>query len=98
MFISLQTLLEAGANVHVEDSLDITPLHRAAESNWIAAAKILLKAGSNLVVYAYNGGAPIHWAAASGSVEVLEVCINALLCLTKHTFVVIARSWNTDRG
>eukprot|EP00210_Caulerpa_lentillifera_P002917 g2785.t1 len=75
--VQLLTLLEGGANVHVEDSLDVTPLHYAARENWISAAKVLLQAGANLIVYAYDDGAPIHWAAAAGSVEVLTLLIDA---------------------
>ena len=57
---------EAGADVNARDSAKNTPLHWAAASGGVDAARLLLDAGADLTLRGAGGDQPLHIAAAHG--------------------------------
>lgn len=73
----VKLLLDRGAEVDANDSLEGRPLHQAAEGGHVEAARILLAAGARIDHENRYGHLPIHCAAFGGSVEMLKLLKDA---------------------
>jgi ankyrin repeat protein len=62
----VQTLLDAGADVTVENQFGSTPLHNAALSNNVPVIKLLIKAGAHINASTEEGETPLSLAARNG--------------------------------
>jgi ankyrin repeat protein len=65
----LNSRLERGANVLAVDNNGQTPLHYAAQNNYVSASNYLLDKGAVLIANS-NGQTPLHCAAQNNHVEV----------------------------
>ncbi len=75
--LALKMLIEAGADVHVQDDMGRTPLHRAAAAGLSKAVKLLIAAGANPNAQDQAGETPIFAAAfcyINGKVSDLDRC------------------------
>jgi len=59
---TIRCLLQAGADIHLQDMNGATPLHRAVRTRCAAAVKCLLEAGSDPAVRNKPGSTPFHLA------------------------------------
>jgi ankyrin repeat protein len=60
---TIQSLLDAGANINAQDKNGATPLHRAVRTRCAAAVKFLLESGSDATLKNKPGSTPFHLAA-----------------------------------
>ena len=60
--LTIECLLEAGANIHAQDKNGATPLHRAVRTRSAAAVKCLLGRGSDARLRNKPGSTPFHLA------------------------------------
>ena len=72
----LRALLDAGANVDVQDSNGRTPLFMASEGH-IDSVRVLLEAGANANLQDKKGVTPLHVAALLGEPEVVRMLLDA---------------------
>lgn len=82
---AIKQLLEAGANVNVQDSEDKTPLHMAAIKDDISLVKLLLKNGARPDIVDSDGYTAIDLAMPLG----YKTIIMLLLCSTSDTFQTV---------
>lgn len=74
----LRTLIEAGADPDIADSIDETPLFGAAAWGRSDVAAYLLSAGARHDLRETTAGlTPLHWAASHGNLETLRVLVEA---------------------
>jgi hypothetical protein len=73
----VRTLIEAKANLDIQDKEGFTALHRAVNHNLIEIVRMLIDAGANLNVQDKHGDTPLHWAARFGKVEITRMLIDA---------------------
>ena len=59
---TIQQLLDAGANIHLQDKNGAAPLHRAVRTRCAAAVRFLLEAGANPTMRNKPGSTPFHLA------------------------------------
>ena len=59
---TIETLLNAGAEIHAQDKNGATPLHRAVRTRSAAAVKFLLNAGGDATLQNKPGSTPFHLA------------------------------------
>ena len=59
---TIQCLLDAGAEINVQDKNGATPLHRAVRTRCAAAMKCLLERGSDAALKNKSGSTPFHLA------------------------------------
>jgi ankyrin repeat protein len=68
----MKTLLDLGADPNLRDGVGYTPLHFAAGSNNVEAAKVLLLKGAHVNDQTPRDGvSPLHIAAAEGSLDII---------------------------
>lgn len=73
----VELLVTHGADVSVRDRAGNTPLHCAAESDCLSAAKTLLDAGADPNAgEAYWGWSPLHVAAGTASIDLLQLLVD----------------------
>ena len=60
--MTIQCLLDAGANANAQDKNGASPLHRAVRTRCAAAVKCLLAAGSDPTLRNMPGSTPFHLA------------------------------------
>ncbi len=70
-------LIDAKANLDVQDRWDWTPLNYAAEFGRVEIVRMLIGAKANLNVQDWQGWTPLHRAARNGRVEVAQMLIGA---------------------
>src|SRR5579859_4534099 len=58
----IRCLLDAGANVNLQDKNGATPLHRAVRTRCAAAVRLLIRAGSDPLLKNKPGSTPFHLA------------------------------------
>jgi Ankyrin repeats (3 copies)/Ankyrin repeat len=58
----IRCLIDAGADIHLQDMNGATPLHRAVRTRCAAAVKFLLRAGSDPTLRNKPGSTPFHLA------------------------------------
>jgi ankyrin repeat protein len=68
-----RALLEAGADVNAAQHGGWTPLHQAADHNYVEVVSLLLAHGANPSARADDGRAPLDMAAERGFAEVAEL-------------------------
>jgi len=68
-----KALVEAGANVNLTQQGDWTPLHEAADNNYIELVKLLLAHGADKHAKSDDGRTPLDMAAAHPFEEVVAV-------------------------
>ena len=73
----VRTLIEAKANLDIQDKEGFTALHRAVNLNLIEIVRMLIDAGANLNVQDKHGHTPLHLAAINGKVEIVRMLIDA---------------------
>jgi hypothetical protein len=59
---TIRCLLDAGANLHLQDKNGATPLHRAVRTRCAGAVRCLLGAGSDPTIQNKSGSTPFHLA------------------------------------
>lgn len=59
---TIRCLLDAGANIHLQDMNGATPLHRAVRTRCAAAVKFLLRSGGDPTMRNKPGSTPFHLA------------------------------------
>eukprot|EP01101_Sappina_pedata_P013178 TRINITY_DN945_c0_g1_i1.p1 TRINITY_DN945_c0_g1~~TRINITY_DN945_c0_g1_i1.p1 ORF type:complete len:1327 (+),score=669.54 TRINITY_DN945_c0_g1_i1:127-4107(+) len=72
----LKLLIEAGANVNVEDKDGAMPLHHAAYAGNLKIVKILLKSGAKINAKDDESNTPLHNAALGGHVKVVDYLLS----------------------
>lgn len=71
-------LLDAGADVHHQDLMGITPLMDACFfSDNAATVARLIAAGSDVNAVSWTGLTPLHWAARQGRADLVDLLLNA---------------------
>ena len=76
----LKTLVAAGADVNLRNSVGATPLHHASNlvcDQQFEYVEVLIDAGADVNAVDIRGSTPLHLAAAQGSVAVVRVLIAA---------------------
>jgi ankyrin repeat protein len=73
----VRMLIDAGADLNVQDKHGDTPLHVAARFGEIEIAQMLIYAKADLNVQAKNGRTALHGAAELGRVEIVRMLIDA---------------------
>jgi ankyrin repeat protein len=68
----LRELIKHGAHVAARDSTGQTPLHVAAERNYIPAARLLLESGSTVMPRDKKGRTPLDMAESSEMIKLLK--------------------------
>ena len=68
-------LVKNGADVNVQDTDGLTPLHFAAENGQLQVAKLLIESGALVDAKYINGLTPLHRAALHGHTEILKLLI-----------------------
>lgn len=71
--MTAKMLLEAGANVNVQQMSGITPLHSAAQNGNIELIILLLEAGANVMAEMEGNKTPSHLAAEKGFLELAKI-------------------------
>jgi hypothetical protein len=75
---TLDVLIKYGADVSKKDAIQQTPLHIAASSDKVAAAKTLLAAsGIDVNASDHKGNTPLHLAAKNGKVQMVKTLLEA---------------------
>jgi ankyrin repeat protein len=69
-------LLKAGANVSVQDSYGMTPLHEAAFRGLARMCELLLDHGAAWDSIDSYERTPLHWAAIFGKINAIDVMLN----------------------
>jgi len=62
---SVKLLIQAGADVNIQDSIKLSPLHKAALLGDTRIMNILLEAGAKTELHDINGRTPLHCACLS---------------------------------
>ena len=75
----VQLLLDAGANVDLENDTQNTALHLAAQEGRTEAARLLLEAGADFVARDADGRTPLFLAIERGRAEIIELLHAAAL-------------------
>jgi ankyrin repeat protein len=70
-------LIDAGANVNVQDDNGYAPLHVAAKYGNEEILRMLIDAGANVNVQSNTGWTPLHDVAYEGNVEIARILIDA---------------------
>ncbi len=70
-------LIDAGANVNVQDADGLTPLHVAALNGRVEIVRMLIDAGANVNVQDQWDWTPLHWATKNGDIEIVRMLIDA---------------------
>ena len=70
-------LIDAGANVNVQNEWDSTPLHVAASRGKVEISRMLIGAGADVDAQDEVGWTPLHWAAWNGEIESVRMLIDA---------------------
>ncbi len=73
----VRMLIDAGANVNVQDEWGNTPLHEATSLGRVEIAQMLIDARANVNVQDNDGGTPLHRAAEFGKTEIAQMLIDA---------------------
>ncbi len=73
----MQTMINAGADVHAKNFLGGTPLHIAAGIGKAEVISVLVKAGADVHAKNNYGWTPLHSAALEGQPEVISVLVQA---------------------
>lgn len=68
----LRELIKRGARVAARDSTGRTPLHIAAQRNYVAAARLLLESGSTVMPRDEKGRTPLEMAESSEMIRLLK--------------------------
>ena len=69
----MSLLIEAGANINLENREGQTALHQAVINNNIKAVEILLKAGAKLNTVDNSQETPLESAKKNNNIEILEL-------------------------
>lgn len=84
----VEMLLEAKANVHIQNSSGLTPLHCACHGGDVPSAALLILGGSKLNTRSANGFSPIVWAliGAEGNEksEMVQLLLNSCSPMTEY--------------
>ncbi len=70
-------LIDAGADVNIQDKFGWVPLHWAAGRGQVKIVRMLIDAGANVNVQNEWGKTPLHVAAGRGEVEIARMLIDA---------------------
>jgi ankyrin repeat protein len=94
---NIKLLLDYGAYTSIKDAHGMTPLHSAAKTNHVVAAKLLIKKGAKIYDKDYNGKMPIDYAQSSQMINLLQennkenlIYIYILLSVIVGLFAIIA--------
>ncbi|XP_054775822.1 uncharacterized protein LOC129284383 [Prosopis cineraria] len=71
----VETLLDKGADVNLQNNGGRTALHYAASKGWLKIAEILISHGAKINVKDKVGSTPLHRAASTGNSELCELLI-----------------------
>jgi ankyrin repeat protein len=72
----VRMLIDAGANLNVQDKHGDTPLHVAIMKNNPIIVQMLIDAGANLNMQAKNGRTALHWAVDLREKEIVRMLID----------------------
>ncbi|OCK98476.1 ankyrin [Cenococcum geophilum 1.58] len=75
-FVSVQALLQAGADLNVIDNGGYTPLLLACRINALQCARVLLEAGADIHLYNRHGHCPVHEATLMGDAALLSLLLS----------------------
>ena len=94
---NIKILLDYGAYVSIKDVQGMTPLHSAAKTNHVIAAKLLIKKGAKIYDKDNSGKMPIDYAQSSQMINILKqdkkdnlIYIYILLSVIVGLFAIIA--------
>jgi ankyrin repeat protein len=73
----VRMLIDAGADLNVQDEKGWTPLHYPAWAGRVEIARMLIDAGAKLNVQDKWESIPLHYAASNGRVEIVRMLIDA---------------------
>jgi ankyrin repeat protein len=73
----VRMLIDAGANLNVQDKHGDTPLHVAIMKNNPIIVQMLIDAGADLNMQDIWNRTPLHWAVYYGKVEIVRMLIDA---------------------
>lgn len=73
---AVELLLEKGAEIDIQDSINRTPLYNAAACGSKNVARVLIERGANINVESWMHQTPLHAAAISGSVEIVQMLLD----------------------
>ena len=71
----VQSLLDRGANVNIQDYKKKTPMHRAGQAGFIKIPQLLFDHGASLEIEDEKGNTPIFDAAAYGRIKTLKLLL-----------------------
>ena len=80
---AVMVLLEAGADAHMSDRDDLTPLHAAASSGHAPVVDALLARGADPKAASSEGWTVLHAAASEGKIDVIDVIMKAISSTAK---------------
>ena len=75
-FEAVKALIDAGADLNIQDDDGDTPLHWAADG-YTDIARALIDAGADLNIQDDDGWTPLHWVAGSGYTDIARALIDA---------------------
>ncbi len=73
----MRVLVDAGANVNLQDKYGRSPLHAASDSGRLDVVRVLVDAGADVNLQDANGSSALHYASDKGHVDVARVLVDA---------------------
>jgi ankyrin repeat protein len=70
-------LIDAGADLNIQDTAGLTALHRCARWNHPEIARMLIDAGADLNIQDTDGWTALYWCAFSNHLGILGLLIDA---------------------